>query len=694
MMNTHLNPKIIKDLIDLLSPFVTSELDRRSLVVQALGSQSSLLQRIDWTGNTAGFVVELVTCLSEYGEIESGKSALWVVLETVREQVGLDRQRRIDQLRDVINSIDISTTKTSLDVNRKSNIDFHLYIKHIEHLAHLSDKPTTLNQCRQIGKSLFYSTFDDEIRDQFEAIRHKARAEGIGINLVLHNQESPALPNIPWELLHDGTDFIILQNDISFIYARDTSADFIPVESPLRILFTAVSPDHYPPIEFRKEAAILHELGNTHQEIEVVRVQNCTASQLRKYFQDSNARREPFHIWHHRGHIDQVNDGVALVFASSTISIENAAKLAAKYAELCLVVIDAETMLPGSMKTLAVFQSPMIIGFRYPIVSSMREIFLTVLYGHLSDQSIAKSVAQARREMRRLDPNGISWTTPYLFSSVWNKPLLSAPQPLLHSSEAEPSVSNVSTSLDSVLIVTVTKVEVQAVLEVFSQAAGTAWTRQAVGNKMYYYLGIHGGAPVFMVQSEMGIAGPGGALLTVNQAIRDLHPQAIIMCGIAFGLRPDKQKLGDILISRQLHYYEPQKIDVNRGQMPRGDRTTSSERLLSRFRSGDIDWQGAQTHFGLVLSGEKLVNDPAFRDWLLKTEPEAIGGEMEGAGLYAAARDVKADWILVKAVCDWADGDKNDHAQPLAAHNAAQFVLHVLQLGGWDNSEESPLVRR
>jgi nucleoside phosphorylase len=39
------------------------------------------------------------------------------------------------------------------------------------------------------------------------------------------------------------------------------------------------------------------------------------------------------------------------------------------------------------------------------------------------------------------------------------------------------------------------------------------------------------------------------------------------------------------------------------------------------------------------------------------------------------------DWILVKAICDWADGSKNDSAQVLAANNAANFVLYALLLG-------------
>ncbi|MCP4550220.1 MAG: hypothetical protein GY835_27480 [bacterium] len=246
----------------------------------------------------------------------------------------------------------------------------------------------------------------------------------------------------------------------------------------------------------------------------------------------------------------------------------------------------------------------------------------------------------------------------------------------------------------NILIVTVTKVEAQAVLDVFSQAAGAGWTRQAIGQKTYYDLGIHGGAPVFMVQSEMGSATPGGAVLTVRRAIQDKRPQAVIMCGIAFGLRRDEQQVGDILVAKQIQYYEPRKVDARRGQIPRGDRAMCAERLLDRFRSGDLDWDGTAIHFGLVLSGEKLVNDPGFRDRLLQIEPEAIGGEMEGAGLYAAARDAKVDWILVKAICDWADGEKDDEDHSLAARNAAQFVLHVLRLGGWGGEEAKPPVSR
>ena len=251
--------------------------------------------------------------------------------------------------------------------------------------------------------------------------------------------------------------------------------------------------------------------------------------------------------------------------------------------------------------------------------------------------------------------------------------------------------------MPTILLVTVTKIEAQAVLELFPEASGAPWQRQPIGDKTYYALGHIGGAEIFMVQSEMGTATPGGSLLTIHKAIETIHPAAVIMVGIAFGAQPAStekpkgQQMGDILVSQQIVSYEPGK--VKKKFTPRGVRVNASTWLLDKFRSGDLDWQGAKVRFGLVLSGEKLVNDLAFRTSLLKLEPEAVGGEMEGAGLYAAASDKKVDWILVKAICDWADGDKDDKAQPLAAHNAAEFVCHVLRQGGWEQLEAAGAAR-
>lgn len=240
-----------------------------------------------------------------------------------------------------------------------------------------------------------------------------------------------------------------------------------------------------------------------------------------------------------------------------------------------------------------------------------------------------------------------------------------------------------------VLLVTVTKVETQAVIDGFGRQTKLSAKLHAIEKKNYHFLGIVNGARVWLVRSEMGSGGLGAAHQTVQKAIASLRPGAVVMVGIAFGINPKKQAIGDILVSTGLRLYEPQRVGAGkeRGKksqpetVPRGARPDASSWLLDSCRTADLNWKGAKVHFGLVLTGEKLIDNGEFRQWLTGIESEAIGGEMEGAGLYTACHAAKADWILVKAICDWADGKKGKDKQArqkLAAGNAAQFVLQVV----------------
>lgn len=231
-----------------------------------------------------------------------------------------------------------------------------------------------------------------------------------------------------------------------------------------------------------------------------------------------------------------------------------------------------------------------------------------------------------------------------------------------------------------ILLVTVTKIETQAVFDVFEQAISKKREAQRINNKTYYTLGKIGSTEVFLVQSEIGASSPGGSLTTISQAIENINPSEIIMVGLAFGVRPGRQKLGDILVSHTLAPYEFQK--TNNQALLRGERVNASLSLIDLARSTDFDWKQPKVHIGLILSGEKLVNNLEFRDQLIKNAPEAIGGEMEGSGLYTAATVAKVNWIMVKAIADWADGAKTVDGvknQSLAARNAARFVLAMIQ---------------
>lgn len=234
-----------------------------------------------------------------------------------------------------------------------------------------------------------------------------------------------------------------------------------------------------------------------------------------------------------------------------------------------------------------------------------------------------------------------------------------------------------------VLIVTATKVESKAIFKVINGAVGSEPKPVPIGKQMYQDLGIVNKAKVFLVQSEMGSVGLGASLLTIQKGIDALSPSAVIMAGIAFGIDSKKQAIGDVLVSKQLMLYEIQRVGTEEGKpklIQRGDRPHASSRLISWFQSTDLHWDSSKfkVQFGLILSGEKLVDNIDFRDQLKEFEPEVIGGEMEGAGLYVACEDARVDWILVKSVCDWADGqkDKNkEERQRIAAHNGHNLEI-------------------
>lgn len=258
-------------------------------------------------------------------------------------------------------------------------------------------------------------------------------------------------------------------------------------------------------------------------------------------------------------------------------------------------------------------------------------------------------------------------------------PLLTASADLLlmtptHVRTKRPGVST------EVLLVSVTDIESQAILALFPSAIKTV-----MQNRTYYSLGRVGQTRTYMVQAT-GM-GPVGVRTCIEDGIRALSPEAVILVGIAFGLKTGCQQIGDVLVSRQIQDYDPQRHGTGPDQQLllhlRGNRVMATEWLLDRFSSGKHDWQGPATiHTGLLLSGSLLIDHHEMRERLLHLAPEALGGEMEGATFCDVALRNHVDWIVVKAISDWADGTKRQdeqEQQKYAAENAARFVYHIIR---------------
>ncbi|WP_039796971.1 5'-methylthioadenosine/S-adenosylhomocysteine nucleosidase family protein [Nocardia araoensis] len=234
-----------------------------------------------------------------------------------------------------------------------------------------------------------------------------------------------------------------------------------------------------------------------------------------------------------------------------------------------------------------------------------------------------------------------------------------------------------------VLIVTVADVERDAVLDAIE-----GHTRKVVdptydGPVPVFAMGTINDAELYVVQAgTQGTSGPAGALTVTADAIRHLAPHYALIVGICYGLRPDRQRLGDILVSEKIKDLDHAKLVELDGRIEerlRGETVVPSPLLLNSVRAAQRSWlrrNDTAVHVGLMLAWNKLLNAEPVVNGLVAKHPDAIGGDMEGAGFQAAARVAGVESMLIKSVCDWG-ADKTDDAQPMAARNAAAFVLHL-----------------
>lgn len=87
---------------------------------------------------------------------------------------------------------------------------------------------------------------------------------------------------------------------------------------------------------------------------------------------------------------------------------------------------------------------------------------------------------------------------------------------------------------------------------------------------------------------------------------------------------------------------------------------------------------------GVILSGPELLNSEWRREELLERYREAIAIEMEGEGVFAAANDLKMEWVVIKGISDYADGSKSKTQawQRFASVMAASVVANILKVPG------------
>lgn len=231
--------------------------------------------------------------------------------------------------------------------------------------------------------------------------------------------------------------------------------------------------------------------------------------------------------------------------------------------------------------------------------------------------------------------------------------------------------------MKKILIVTATDKETASLLTNTKAIFESKPESQIKGGHAVYFMGKINNFEVWHGQCEAGSVGPSGAQAVVTSLIDSLDPTYILMPGIAFGLNEGDQKLGDIVVSTHVCTYEKERLGDK--LISRADKVPASPTLLSALRMVKQNWKKVNMHFGVIMSGEKLVDNIDFVKKLKDLQPEAIGGEMEGAGLYSAAYRKGKEWILFKSIVDWGYKKDDDH-QEKASSLASEVLIEVLKI--------------
>ena len=289
----------------------------------------------------------------------------------------------------------------------------------------------------------------------------------------------------------------------------------------------------------------------------------------------------------------------------------------------------------------------------------------------------------------------------------------------------------------SVLLLFVTSTEMETLEEAAVERGLTFEKRSVRGPHSekveFFSLGMLGCYTVNAVRTKEGPLSYGGSASRAIYYRTITGASEIIQIGMAFGVNPQSQKIGDILVSTSLIPYDKRVVKDARESIevppPEGEialqvalgATTSdlvnaasskSEVSASDVRSCDnyvVDYSKAKRHpakaslvnlfrneatrtadfgrtaFGGMLSGGARISSRRFLGELVKGVPQAedgvIGGEMEGVGLLSLSPPKEPMWIVVKGISDFADGVGGkvfEENRVRACKNAAHFVLSAL----------------
>ena len=199
------------------------------------------------------------------------------------------------------------------------------------------------------------------------------------------------------------------------------------------------------------------------------------------------------------------------------------------------------------------------------------------------------------------------------------------------------------------------------------------------------------GGTVTIALLEVG-RGTEGAAVEVERAIEYFSPSAIVLVGIAGGIKD--VDIGDVIVGRKIYGYQYQK--QTKALYPRGEVFLAADALIQRSRAvaRGSDWRRDCELPAWLTSSPTVIIEPLaagnvvvaseqapVAKLLRKSFSDAVGVEMEALGVLMAAHKSALPGIVVRGVADLLKGEHaipERERQKLAATTAAAFARELI----------------
>jgi hypothetical protein len=294
----------------------------------------------------------------------------------------------------------------------------------------LRGRQTNRSDCKRLGKDLFEALFPPANREFWH--QSKGRAGDAGVLRLRLDIRANELMNIPWEIIHDGEEYLALSARSPVVRYLHGNASLRPFEinGPLDVLLVTSTPHdltQLPGVKTELEM-IRRSLKTPGSKIKVRRCETLAHATS----QTLHASMESCHVMHYMGHGAFIrNRGYLFLEDSGGNSDWEEAETIGDFLRdkpLRLLLLNAcDTAIPSSEESLIGVAHaahaagvPAVIAMQQTILDSAATAFAGDFYQALTQaKPLEACLAAGRLAIKnRLGPESAEWAIPVMFSNA------------------------------------------------------------------------------------------------------------------------------------------------------------------------------------------------------------------------------------------------------------------------------------